>query len=356
MVPQFIISNKLNFPLIIKQYQNDQIQGVRANDTSPLYFTKKSSILLFQFKCLDPCRTNNEEKNHMLLDPKNVIKSNGNKYYKLNKNIYWSSVIYPSENFVGTNYMVINTGNHEKSDVYAITCIPDRGTKNIIIEKLENKKKGFIAYNNSSIAKYLKIRTFHDDTRHMKIHDEENYMEKNMFLSNFLKPTDMEHYFNIEPNKYSYLGWVNPFIYVTRNVQIEIVLEDLKIIPKSPFVLKFAIYNYSQKTYYINYYNITFVICIEYIEDLITIKLSHKLNISSNLLDRSSYYYMMNNKSNITDEIAYSNSSHNNIMFSKHMNSCDKSVTSNNDIKLGLNKKKKYMEMENQVNIEKNII
>ncbi|SOV18191.1 conserved Plasmodium protein, unknown function [Plasmodium sp. gorilla clade G2] len=357
VVPQFIISNKLNYPLLIKQYQNDQIQGVRANDTSPLYFTKKSSILLFQFKCLDPSRNSNEDKNNMLLGPKNVIKSNGNKYYKLNKNIYWSSVIYPSENFVGTNYMVINTGNHEKSDVYAITCIPDRGTKNIIIEKLESKKKGFIAYNNSSIAKYLKIRTFHDDTRHMKLQDDENYIEKNMFLSNFLKPTDMEHYFNIEPNKYSYLGWVNPFIYVTRNVQIEIVLEDLKIIPKSPFVLKFAIYNYSQKTYYINYYNFTFIICIEYIEDLITIKLSHKFNISSNVLDHSPYYYMMNNKSNITNGIAYANNSHNNIRSIKHMNSCDNSVTSNNDVKIGINKKKKYMEMENQVSIEKyNII
>ncbi|CRH01628.1 conserved Plasmodium protein, unknown function [Plasmodium relictum] len=291
IVPQFIISNRLNYPLLIKQYQTEKIQGVKQNDTSPLYFSRKQNILLFEFKTLEPI--NAKDKNNFLCA--NKILTNYNKYYKLNKSIYWSSVIFPSEKFVGTNYMVMKNGENEKSDVYVITCIPDKGTKNIIIEKLENQKKGFLAYNYSNLAKYLKIKTFHDDTQNLKIDEEENCLEKNIFLSNFLKAADMEHYFNIEYNKYSYLGWVNPFIFITRNVQIEIVLHGMRVIPKSPFVLKFAIFNYSQKTYYINYYNITFIISIEYLDDLITIKLTHKINLTKNVFDNSFMYMDMKN-------------------------------------------------------------
>ncbi|CRG95170.1 conserved Plasmodium protein, unknown function [Plasmodium gallinaceum] len=293
IVPQFIISNKLNYPLLIKQYQTDKIQGIKQNDTSPLYFSRKQNILLFEFKTLEPINT--KDKSNFL--SANKFLTNYNKYYKLNKNIYWSSVIFPSEKFVGTNFMVIKSEENEKSDVYVITCIPDKGTKNIIIEKLENQKKGFLAYNYSSLTKYLKIKTFHDDTQNLKIDEEEKCLEKNMFLSNFLKSTDMEHYFNIEYNKHSYLGWVNPFIYITRNVQIEIVLHDMKVIPKSPFVLKFDTFNYSQKTYYINYYNMSFIISIEYLEDLITIKLTHKINITKNVFDNSFLYMDMKNSS-----------------------------------------------------------
>ncbi|SCM13215.1 conserved Plasmodium protein, unknown function [Plasmodium chabaudi adami] len=296
VVPQFIISNKLHYPLLIKQFQLDQIQGVRENDTSPLYFTKKHNVLLFQFKTFEmgkhnisknSIESNTHSSNRTGSCDNNKNEMNiMNKSRRYSKNMFWSSVIFPSENFVGSNYMVLNNGGEkDESDVYVITCIPNMGTKNIIIEKLEKKiNKGYIAYNNSSLVKYLKIRTFHDDAHNLKMgkngsNDGTNkQLDKNLLLNHFLKASDMEHYFNVEYNKYSYLGWVNPFIYISRNIQIEIVLHDMNVIPRSPLVLKFASFNYSQKTYHINYFNITFIISIEYIEDLISIKLTHRIN------------------------------------------------------------------------------
>ncbi|SBS96095.1 conserved Plasmodium protein, unknown function [Plasmodium ovale curtisi] len=276
VVPQFIISNKLNYPLLIRQFQMDKIQGIRQNDTSPLYFTKKHGILLFQFRTMRQVLTGG------IGISSGCSESSGSGYHKLGKQSFWSSVVFPSENFVGSNYMVMSSEEQdrekEESDVYVITCIPDMGTKNIVIEKLENSNKGYIAYNCSSLAKYFKIRTFHDDTNNFIVDGEEKHLERHAFFSNFLKSTDIEHYFNIEYNQYSYLGWVNPFIYVTRNIQIEVVLHDMHVLPKTPFVLKFAICNYSQKCYYIYYYNMTFIVSIEYIEDLISIKLTHRVN------------------------------------------------------------------------------
>ncbi|KJP85234.1 hypothetical protein AK88_05130 [Plasmodium fragile] len=297
VVPQFIISNKLNHPILVKQFQTDKIQGVRQNDTSPLYFPKKQNILLFRFRALEGVKEDEggDDDGVDVNSGAGCGDGHGNKkredyvplpakQYKISKNPFWSSVIFPSENFVGTNYMVVSNSSvkEEKSEVYVITCIPDMGTKNIIIERLDNNmNKGFIAYNCSSLARYLKIRTFHDDTKHLKMDEEENYkLEKNMFLKNFLSTADMEHYFNIEYDQSSYLGWVNPFIYVTRNVQIEIVLHDMKTIPRTPFILKFAQYNYAQKLFQVYYYDVIFIVSIEYIQDLITIKLTHRINIS----------------------------------------------------------------------------
>ncbi|CAA9989872.1 conserved Plasmodium protein, unknown function [Plasmodium knowlesi strain H] len=302
VVPQFIISNKLNHPILVKQFQTDKIQGVRQNDTSPLYFPKKQNILLFRFRALEEeaaCVGDGTADDDGVNSVGGYADGHGNrkredyvsipsKQYKISKNPFWSSVIFPSENFVGTNYMVVNNSSvkEEKSEVYVITCIPDMGTKNIIIEKLDNNmNKGFIAYNCSSLARYLKIRTFHDDTKHLKMDEEENYkFEKNMFVKNFLSTADMEHYFNIEYDQSSYLGWVNPFIYVTRNVQIEIVLHDMKTIPRTPFILKFAQYNYAEKLFQVYYYDVVFIISIEYIQDLIAIKLTHRISISRGAL------------------------------------------------------------------------
>ncbi|ETB62624.1 hypothetical protein YYC_00335 [Plasmodium yoelii 17X] len=300
VVPQFIISNRLHYPLLIKQFQLDQIQGVRENDTSPLYFIKKHNVLLFQFKVFEMGKKNKNinsiESNSYSNNGAGSYDNNKNemsKPSKYSKNMFWSSVIFPSENFVGSNYMVLNNGEgKDESDVYVITCIPNMGTKNIIIEKLEKKiNKGYIAYNNSSLVKYLKIRTFHDDAHNLKMGKNDSndgtnkHLDKNLLLNNFLKASDMEHYFNVEYNKYSYLGWVNPFIYISRNIQIEIVLHDMNVIPRSPLILKFASFNYSQKTYHINYFNITFIISIEYIEDLISIKLTHRINSPKGLGD-----------------------------------------------------------------------
>ncbi|EUD67763.1 hypothetical protein C922_01952 [Plasmodium inui San Antonio 1] len=309
VVPQFIISNRLNHPILVKQFQTDKIQGVRPNDTSPLYFPKNQNILLFRFKALEGVREGHGTGVGAVIGDDDGVNSGVNsrggcvdghadrkredyvslpsQQYKISQNPFWSSVIFPSENFVGTNYMVVSNScvKEEKSEVYVITCIPDMGTKNIIIEKLDNNmNKGFIAYNYSSLAKWLKIRTFHDDTKHLKVDEEENYtferFEKNMFLKNFLSTADMEHYFNIEYEQSSYLGWVNPFIYVTRHVQIEIVLHDMNVIPRTtPFILKFAQYNYAQKSFQVYYRDVIFIVSIEYIQDLITIRLTHRINL-----------------------------------------------------------------------------
>ncbi|GAW82111.1 hypothetical protein, conserved [Plasmodium gonderi] len=314
VVPQFIISNKLNYPILIKQFQMDKVQGIRKNDTCPLYFPKKQNILLFRFKTLEnvkndahaggyvshhdnshPSDKNNNEsrKNKCQAEEGNKMVQNYNKVTNSNGSPFWSSVIFPSENFVGTNYMVVS--NHskkeEKSDVYIITCIPDLGLKNIIIEKLDkNMNKGFIAYNCSRLAKYFRIRTFHDDMKHLKQVEDENYnFEKNILFRNFLNSSDIEHYFNIEYDEHMYLGWVNPFIYVTRNIQIEIVLHNMKTIPRIPFILRFAQFNYSQKIFHVYCHDVIFIISIEYIQDLITIKLKHRMNIVKGVIHEPTF-------------------------------------------------------------------